>query len=58
MRRWRVEIWLAALRFQFLQPQLQLLDLPLQFFRLAPKLHAMQLGQQQLQMLDLALPRL
>ena len=56
-RCWCVGLWLAALRFQFLQPQLQLLDLPLQLLRLPPKLHALQLGQQQLQMLDLALPR-
>jgi hypothetical protein len=49
---------LAAIRFQFFQPQLQLLDLPRQFLRLTPKLHAVQLGQQQLQMLDLALTRL
>jgi hypothetical protein len=32
-----------------------LLDLPRQLLRLASKLHAVQLGQQQLQMLDLAL---
>jgi len=48
---------LAALRFQLLQPQLQLFDLPLQLLRLPPKLHPMQLGQQQLEMLDLAIPR-
>ena len=57
-RCWRVGLLLAGLRFQFFQPQLQLLDLPREFLRLPPKLHAMQLGQQQLQMLDLALPRL
>src|SRR5664279_2243314 len=44
-------------RLQLFQPQLQLLDLPVQFLRLAPKLHAPQLGNQQLQMLDLALVR-
>ena len=43
-----VRSFLAAIRFQFLQPQLQLLDLPLQLLRLPPKLHAVQLGQQQL----------
>src|SRR5271167_101374 len=42
-------------RLQLFQPQLQLLDLPIQFLRLTPKLHAPQLGDQQLQMLDLAL---
>ena len=57
-RFWRVGLFLAAIRFQFLQPQLQLLDLPRELLRLTPKLHAMQLGQQQLQMLDLALARL
>ena len=44
-------------RFQFLQFQLQLFNLPLQLLRLASKLHAPQLGDQQLQMLDLALMR-
>src|SRR5664279_1624034 len=44
-------------RLQLFQPQLQLLDLPVQFLRLAPNLHAPQLGNQQLQMLDLALVR-
>ncbi len=52
-----VGLLFAALRFQFLQPQFQLFDLPLQLLRFPPKLHAMQLGQQQLQMLDLTLPR-
>src|ERR1035441_2836954 len=42
-------------RLQLFQPQLQLFDLPIQFLRLSPKLHAPQLGNQQLQMLDLAL---
>ncbi len=41
-------------RFQLFQFQLQLLDLPLQLLRLAAKLHAPQLGDQQFQMLDLA----
>src|SRR5664280_2791551 len=45
-------------RLQLFQSQLQLLDLPIQFLRLAPKLHAPQLGNQQLQMLDLALVRI
>jgi hypothetical protein len=39
---------------QFVQPQLQLLDLTLQLFRLASELHAPQLGDQQLQVLDFA----
>jgi len=47
----------AAVRLQFLELQLQLLDLPRQLLRLPPKLHAMQLGQQQLQVLELALPQ-
>ena len=50
--------FLAAFRFQLFQPQLQLLDLPLQLLRLPPKLHPMQLRQEQLPMLDLAPPRL
>src|ERR1017187_3787116 len=49
-------VWVVeGARLQLFQPQLQLLDLPVQFLRLAPKLHAPQLGDQQLQMLDLAL---
>ena len=44
-------------RFQLFQLQFQLLDLPLQLLRLATELHAPQLGDQQLQMLDLALVR-
>jgi len=43
---------------QIFQPQFQLLDLPLQFLRLAPELHPPQLAQQQLQMFDLMLARL
>jgi len=50
--------FLAAIRFQFFQPQFQLLDLSLKLLRLPPELHAMQLGQQQLQILDLAPARL
>jgi hypothetical protein len=42
---------------QFFQLQLQLFDLPLQLLRLAPKLHAPQLGDEQLQMLDLTFAR-
>ena len=41
---------------QIFQPQFQLFDLPLQFFRLASELHPPELAQQQLQMLDLTLP--
>jgi len=48
---------LASIRLQFLQPKFQLLDLSRQFLRLSSKLHAMQLGQQQLQVLDLTLAR-
>ena len=44
-------------RLQFLQLQFQLLNLPFQLLRLASKLHAPQLGDQQLQVLDLALMR-
>jgi hypothetical protein len=46
-----------GLGLQFFQPQFQLFDLPRQLLRLPPKLHAMQLGQQQLQMLNLAFAR-
>jgi len=45
---------LLALRFEFFQPQLQLFNLPLQLLRLTPELHALQLGDQQLQMFDLS----
>ena len=40
------------------QPQLQLLDLTIQLLRFAPELHPPQLGDQQLQMLDLVVARL
>src|SRR6266498_3787242 len=53
----RVGFFLTAIRFQFLQPQLQLLDLPCQLLRLPSKLHAVQLDQQQLQMLNLPFAR-
>jgi hypothetical protein len=46
--------WLG---FQIFQPQFQLFDLPLQLLRLPPELHPLQLRQQQLQMLNLALAR-
>ena len=44
-------------RLQLVQPQLQLLDLTIQLLRLAPELHPPQLGDQQLQMLDLVVAR-
>lgn len=44
--------------FQFIEPQLQLLDFALQLFRFAPELHAPQSGQQQLQVLDFVVARL
>ena len=47
----------CATRFQLIQPQFQLLDLPGQLLRLAPELHPPQLGDQQLQMLDLRIAR-
>src|ERR1019366_4872893 len=42
---------------QFVQQQLQLLDLSIQLLRLAPELHPPQLGDQQLQVLDLVVTR-
>src|SRR5437899_3752948 len=56
-RRWRSIRLCCLRRFQFVQPQLQLLDLPLQLLRLPPKLHPSQLRDQQLQALDLGLAR-
>ena len=44
-------------RLQLVQPQLQLLDLTIQLLRLTPELHPPQLGDQQLQMLDLVVAR-
>ena len=44
-------------RFQFFELQFQLLDLAIHLLRLAPELHAAQLGDQQLQMLDLGVAR-
>ena len=44
-------------RLQLVQPQLQLLDLTIQLLRLTPELHPPQLGDQQLQMLDLVVTR-
>ena len=46
-RRWNLG------RLQFFQLEFQLFDLPRHFLRLTTKLHAPQLGDQQLQMLDL-----
>ena len=40
---------------QFVQLELQLLDLPIQLLRPAPELHSSQLGNQQLQAFDLGL---
>ncbi len=59
-RRGRRLRWSHLLRlrgFKFIEPQLQLLDLAVQLFRFAPKLHAPQLGDQQLQVLDFAVAR-
>src|SRR5437667_301017 len=56
-RRWRSIRLCCLRRFQFVQPQLQLLDLPLQLLRLPPKLHPSQLRDQQLQALALGLAR-
>ena len=42
---------------QRFQPQLQLFDLPIQLFRGTAELHAAQLGDQQLQLLDLTVAR-
>ena len=44
-------------RLQLFQLQLQLFDLSIQLLRLAAELHAPQLGDQQLQLLDLAAMR-
>jgi hypothetical protein len=43
--------------FQFVKPQLQLLDLATQLFRFAPELHPPQPGDQQLQVLDFVVAR-
>jgi hypothetical protein len=57
-RSWRRRgFFFAAIRFQFLQSQLQLLDLSLKLLRLPTKLHAVQFDQKQLQMFDLTLAR-
>jgi len=48
---------LCLVRLQLLQLQLQLLDLPIQLLGLAAELHPPQLGDQQLQVLDLVVPR-
>jgi len=42
---------------QFIQPQLKLLDLPGHLLRPTPELHSPQLGDQQLQVLDLRVAR-
>ena len=44
---------LCTVGFQLFELQLKLLDLALDLLRLAPELHASQLGDEQLQMLDL-----
>jgi hypothetical protein len=44
-------------RLEILQPKFQLLDLPCNLLRAAAELHAPQLGQQQLEVLDLGFPR-
>ena len=48
---------LCAVGFQFFQLQLKLLDLPLDLLRPAPELHALQLGDEQFQVLDLVIAR-
>ena len=48
---------LGAVGFQVFQLQLKLFDLPLDLLRLASELHALQLGDQQLQVLDLVVAR-
>jgi hypothetical protein len=54
---WRLRLNFRAVGFQLFELQFQLLDLALDLFRPAPKLHAAELGDQQLQMFDLALSR-
>ena len=56
-RGWGSSQLLRAAGLQFIQPQLQLLDLPVQLLRLAPELHAPQLGDQQFQSVDLFVSR-
>jgi hypothetical protein len=56
-RGWGSSLLLRAASLQFIQPQLQLLDLPVQLLRLAPELHAPQLGDQQFQPVDLFVSR-
>lgn len=56
-RGWRSSQLLRAAGLQFIQPQLQLFDLPVQLLRLAPELHAPQLGDQQFQAVDLFVSR-
>ena len=48
-------VLLCAVGFQLFQLQLKLLDLPLDLLRAASELHALQLGDEQRQMLDLVL---
>jgi hypothetical protein len=48
---------LSTARLQLVQAQFELFDLPRQFLGPAPELHPPQLGDQQLQMLDLCLAR-
>src|SRR5260370_17168100 len=46
---------LGPVGFELFELEFELFDLPLDLLRAAPELHAPQLGDQQLQMLDLAL---
>jgi hypothetical protein len=48
---------LRPLRLEIFQPKFQLLDLPRDLLRAATELHAPQLGQQQLEVLDLGFAR-
>ena len=48
---------LRIVLLQCFEPQLQLLDLPIQFLRRTPELHATQLGDQQLQLFDFTVAR-
>ena len=50
-------ICLCPFRLEIFQPKFQLLDLPCDLLRAAAELHAPQLGQQQLEVLDLGFPR-
>ena len=50
---WGLRLGHRLFRFQVFQLEFELLDLLVELFRLSPELHAPQLGQHQLQVLDL-----